>query len=332
MLYGYCQQPLSEQSHITSVWDTFGDPATMASMPAAAMILFRNGHVAPAKKEYCLALSRDQMFNPIDPARIVPAARTLMEQSHFTLGIPSIPELDWLKPSKLPPSVNVIHNPEESFLPRTTPGPSRPTRARLRRDWDAGVQTIDTPKSQIVQGAIGDHEYKLSDVSVLVNARHASVAVSALDDQPLRTSNLILITTVARVVKPKHLQGRAAWNQDISIFSEPVRGEVTIHAPPGLEAFHLLTDGRTIPIADMVYQDGRYRIPMQTETGPVVPVAEEQIQSAIATSDKPPVGPVLAVRGACPVFLRKPKTQLPASKRRTIASSFHPSPLERDPG
>ena len=63
MLYGYCQQPLSDKARVTSVWDTFADPAIMASMPAAAL-LFRNGHVAPAKKEYCLALSRDQMFGP----------------------------------------------------------------------------------------------------------------------------------------------------------------------------------------------------------------------------------------------------------------------------
>jgi hypothetical protein len=265
MLYGYCQQALSDQARVTSVWDTYADPAIMASMPAAAL-LFRNGHVAQAKKDYCLALSRDQMFGPSIRPESCRAARTLMEQSRFTLGIPSVPELDWLKPTKLAASVNVIHDPEQSFLSNDARAVTSDT-GQIRRDWDAGVQTIDTPKSQIVQGAIGDHEYKLSDVTVLVNARHASVAVSALDEQPLRTSNLILITTVARVVKPKRLQGRAAWNQDFSIFSEPVRGEVTIQAPPGLEALHLLTDGRTIPIADTLYQDGRYRIPMQKKLG-----------------------------------------------------------------
>ena len=66
-----------------------------------------------------------------------------------------------------------------------------------------------------------------------------------------------------------------AWNQDFSVFSEPVRGEVTVQAPAGLAAFHLLTDGRTIPIADAVYQDGRYRIPMQKNWA-VVPVAKEK--------------------------------------------------------
>ncbi len=101
MLYGYCQQPLSDKARVTSVWDTFADPAIMASMPAAAL-LFRNGHVAPAKKEYCLTLSRDQMFGPSIRPEFCRAARTLMEQSRFTLGIPPVPELEWLKPTKLP--------------------------------------------------------------------------------------------------------------------------------------------------------------------------------------------------------------------------------------
>ncbi len=174
----------------------------------------------------------------------------------------------------------MIHHPEQTFLSNDARAVTSDT-GQIRRDWDAGVQTIDTPKSQIVQGAIGGHEFKLSDVSVLVDARHASVAVSALDEQPLRASNLILITTVARVVKPKRLQGRAAWNQDFSIFSEPVRGEVTIQAPAGLAAFHLLTDGRTIPIADALYQDGRYRIPMQEKLGPWYLLQKKQSQGAV---------------------------------------------------
>jgi hypothetical protein len=261
MLYGYCQQPLSDQPHITSVWDAFSDPATMGSMPAAAL-LFRNGHVSPAKKEYCLALSRDQMFGPPLRPDSCAAARTLMEQSHFSVGIPAVPELDWLKPSKPPESAKIIHEPDESFLPSNGSAVTSDT-GELRRDWDAGFQTIDTPKTQVAQGAIGDHEFKLSDVTVLVNTRHAAVAVSALDDQPLRSSNLILVTSIARTLKPKRIPGRAGWNQDLSAYSEAVHGEVTVRAPAGLVAVRLLADGSTLPLPDVIYQDGRYRIPMQ---------------------------------------------------------------------
>lgn len=261
MLYGYCQQALSDQARITSVWDAFNDPALMASMPAAAL-LFRNGHVAPAKKEYCLALSREQMFGPPIRPDSCAAARTLMEQSRFTLGIPKVPELEWLKPSSPAESAQIIHEPDESFLPATARAVTSDT-GQIRREWDSGIQTIDTPKSQVAQGAIGDRELKLSDVTVLVETRHATVAVSALDEQPLKASNLILITTVARARKPKRLPGRAGWNQDLSVYSEPVRGEVTVRAPVGLEVVRLLRDGQTMPLADAVYQEGHYRIPMQ---------------------------------------------------------------------
>jgi len=230
-------------------------------MPAAAL-LFRNGHVSPAKKEYCLALSRDQMFGPPLRPDSCAAARTLMEQSHFSVGIPAVPELDWLKPSKPPESAKIIHEPDESFLPSNGSAVTSDT-GELRRDWDAGFQTIDTPKTQVAQGAIGDHEFKLSDVTVLVNTRHAAVAVSALDDQPLRSSNLILVTSIARTLKPKRIPGRAGWNQDLSAYSEAVHGEVTVRAPAGLVAVRLLADGSTLPLPDVIYQDGRYRIPMQ---------------------------------------------------------------------
>ena len=198
MLYGYCQQPLSDKTRVTSVWDTFADPAMMASMPAAAL-LFRNGHVAPAKKGILPGPLARPDVRPVDPARIVPRGTHAdgAESLHARhSGRP--PSSSGSSRRSCPLAANMIHDPEQSFLSNDARAVTSDT-GQIRRDWDAGVQTIDTPKSQIVQGAIGGHEFKLSDVTVLVDARHASVAVSALDEQPLRASNLILITTVARV-------------------------------------------------------------------------------------------------------------------------------------
>jgi hypothetical protein len=202
------------------------------------------------------------MFNPNLRPDSCAAARTLMEQSKFTIGIPATRELEWLKPSKPPESAKLIHEPDESFLPSNASAVVSDT-GELRRDWDAGIQTIDTPKTQVAQGAIGDHQFKLADVSILTQNRHAAIAVSALDDQPIRSSNLILVTTVARVLKPKRIPGRGGWNQDMSSYSEAVRGDITIRAPAGLKAFRLLGDGSTLPLEDVVYQDGTYRLPFQ---------------------------------------------------------------------
>jgi hypothetical protein len=49
----------------------------------------------------------------------------------------------------------------------------------------------------------------------------------------------------------------------MSSYSEAVRGDVTVRAPAGLKAFRLLGDGGTLPLEDVVYQDGVYRLPLQ---------------------------------------------------------------------
>jgi hypothetical protein len=257
MMYGYSQQGLSDQVGITGVWDAFNDPALMAMMPAAALV-YRNGHVSEARKHYTFALSPEQLFDTGLRPDTCAAARTLIEQSHFAIGIPPVPRLSWLKPQEPPKNAIVIHSPGESFLPDDARAVTSDT-GELTRDWEAGVQTIDTPKTQAAQGALLDRAIKLSDVTILVNTGHAAVAVSAMDEQPLRSSNMILITTVARVTKPKRQRGPV---QDYSVASEPVRGEVTVQAPAGLEVVALTSTGRGLVVPDVIYENGRYRIPL----------------------------------------------------------------------
>ncbi len=259
MMYGYSQQALSDQVGLTSVWDTLNDPAMMAMMPAAALV-YRNAHVSEARKHYTFALSPEQLFNTgLRPDTCV-AARTLMEQSHFALSIPPVPQLPWLKPIDAPKDAVVIHNAMESYLAADAHSVTSDT-GQLSRDWEAGTQSIDTPKTQAAQGALLDRAIHLSDVTILVNTRHAAVAVSAMDEQPIRSSNQILITTVARVLKPKRQPG-AGWNQDYSVLSEPVPGEVTVRAPAGLEVVAMTSTGRGLALPDVIYENGRYRIPL----------------------------------------------------------------------
>jgi hypothetical protein len=260
MLYGYSQQPLEEKAGFTGVWDAFNDPALMAMMPAAAMV-FRNGHVSEARKHYTFALSPDQLFDSRLRPDTCAAARTLMEQSHFALGIPSIPQLPWLKPKDPPPSAVVIHDANQSFLPEDAHAVTSDT-GQLSRNWDTGIQTIDTPKTQAAQGALFERTIKLSDVTILLNTQHAAVAVNAMDERPIQSSSQILITTVARALKPKRQPGVVPWNQDTTIASEPVRGEVTVRAPAGLEVVALTSTGRGLLIPDVIYEEGRYRIPL----------------------------------------------------------------------
>ena len=100
MIYNYSQDKLQRPTG-PSEWSTFYDPALTGVMPAAA-ILYRRGHVAPAKKTYHLALTPDQLFyNPLSP-KTSATIRTLVEQSRLTIGLPAVKELPWLTPSPPP--------------------------------------------------------------------------------------------------------------------------------------------------------------------------------------------------------------------------------------
>jgi len=257
MLYGYSQQLLVDPLPVTSCWDAITDPGLLASMPAAA-IAFRNGHIAPAKKEYCLTLSPEQLFSGTLRPENCAAARTLMEKSRFTLGMPAVHELSWLKPSRPPADAVLIKDPNQDFLGPDVHAVESDTR-EIRRDWLAGVQTIDTAKTQAIQGAFEGSEIKLSSLAASVQSRHATVALTAMDEKPLGSSRMMLLTTVARVFKPKR-SGRAM--PDMSIYSEPVRGTITIEAEPGLEAVALTSTGRSRPLSDVTYANGRYTIPL----------------------------------------------------------------------
>ena len=55
----------------------------------------------------------------------------------------------------------------------------------LRRDWEQGVYSIDTPRTQAAMGWIGGKQIKLADVEIAVTTRNATVAVQSLDERPI---------------------------------------------------------------------------------------------------------------------------------------------------
>jgi hypothetical protein len=70
----------------------------------------------------------------------------------------------------------------------------------LHRDIANGILTIDTPKTQAALGFIGGRRIELTDVSVEAYDPHCVVAVSSLDDSPLRESNRLLVLVMGDAV------------------------------------------------------------------------------------------------------------------------------------
>lgn len=231
MIYNYSQMPFGANPG-PDKWSTFHDPSLTGIMPAAAL-LYRRGHVSPARKAYCLIPSADALFGRILTPKTSAAIRTLAEQSKLTIGFPEVRELPWLKPTRPSGETVVVNDPDQDFLPADQAFVRSDT-GELTRDWEQGIQTIDTPRTQAVSGWIGGRTLKTRDATFAVETKKAVVVLSSVDDRPLSESRFILVTTVARTIptpgdRPPYL-------------SEPVRCRLTLRS--GVDDLELLALGR----------------------------------------------------------------------------------------
>lgn len=251
MLFGYSQGKLGAMAK-GSNYGSYNDPALMGLMPAAAL-LYRQNHVSTAKKEYELKLSREDFFYKKQDPTTSKTIRTLLETSRFTVSVPESKELPWLKGNK-PSSgkTSIISDANKDFIPEGQNFVQSDT-GELKRDWEKGIQIINTPKSQIASGWIGGESINLQDVNFKINTKKAVAAVQSLDDKALKNAKRIFITVMARSMP-------AAKDNKLPFLNEPVTGGIDISAPAGLKLFpvnRLGEKGKFIPID---YVKGQYHI------------------------------------------------------------------------
>jgi hypothetical protein len=223
MLFNYSHQPLMAPGQAVwerkvDSWCSFVDPSRGGLMPAAALA-FRQGHISPARSNYCLMLSREQLFDRDVNPKTSATIRTLIEQSRFTVGLPAVKELSWIKPTVPPKNATIVTDLDHDFIPAQQSFVRSDT-GELLRSWKYGVQTINTPKTQAVSGWIGGKTLQLADATIVVDNPKAVVALTSIDDLPLSTSREILITTIARVVMNP--------SDQLPYLSEPVRSTIVL--------------------------------------------------------------------------------------------------------
>lgn len=196
MHYCYSSSPLPPPDRL---YEGMGliDPATVALMPAAALV-YREGHVEPARRRYRVVLDREHLYDREMGAHESAAIRTLAEQSRVEVALPDLPELDWDTPRPAPPGAIEVTDLDRSYLAADATAVVSDT-GQLRRDFTVGVGTLDTPKTQAAYGWIGGRPLALTDVSMTIDTPKATVVVSALDGQPIRRSKELLVTVVAQV-------------------------------------------------------------------------------------------------------------------------------------
>ena len=270
MLFAYSQVPFGKHTR-PSIYEAYNDPGMMASLPAAAL-LYRRGQVREATTTYVFLPGKEMMFNREISAKNSVALRTAAEKGKLMIAMPQSKELPWLTQSTVPAGVNVITDPKQSLLAVDAAEAVSDT-GELRRNWEQGTFTINTPMSQASMGWIGGKKFSLADVDIATTTRNATIAVQSLDGKPISNSGRILISIGARA-SPKS-------PNSLPFLSEPVEGQITIRAPAGLKLYiqgRLVEDGlpekatkpkpaeKRLEIS-MPYKDGRYQIRLSRSLG-----------------------------------------------------------------
>lgn len=257
MFFAYSQEPFSDSWSSPSIYHAYNDPALMASLPAAAL-LYRQGHVREAATTYVFTPGRDMLFaRSISPATSV-ALRTAAERGRLLIAMPQVPELPWLGKSPVPAGATIISDPQQSLLPAGA-AEALSDSHELRRNWDQGTFTIDTPRTQAAMGWIGGRSISLPDVDIAVSTRNAVVAVQSLDGNPIGQSRSILISIGARSV--------IAPGNSLPYFSEPVEGRLLINARAGLGL--RVWNAKSGKMRKLIapYQNGRYAVALEHSLG-----------------------------------------------------------------
>ena len=108
------------------------------------------------------------------------------------IAMPQTPELSWLEKSQIPDGVQVITDPNHSLIDANATNAISDT-MELRRDWEQGTYTIDTPRSQVATGWIGGKQISLADVEIALTTPNASVAIQSLDQSNIGDAHAIQI-------------------------------------------------------------------------------------------------------------------------------------------
>jgi hypothetical protein len=256
MQYAYSEEPLVGPGRPWN-YTAFNDPALIATLPAAAL-LYRRQDVQEANTSYVFAPTEEQFFNQdISPANSV-ALRTAAEKGKLMVALPYTRELPWLEQSSIPDAAKIINNPTQSFIESNAQNTISDT-GELLRDWEQGIFTINTPRSQAAMGRIGGKSVNLADVDFALSTPNASVAVQSLDERVIREAGAILITLGARSV-PKAVN-------EVPFYSEPVIGRLVIRTREGLKLYTQRGTSMNEVVIDAPYQDGRYHITLSHNLG-----------------------------------------------------------------
>ena len=188
--------PWDQANRVGGGYDSALDPAQMGVMPIAALLYRRD--VTESPNSTVVLLSEADTFGgkydrwstgkPGDSG--VPVAfLTGFERTKTTIAF----ERDY-QPTAV---ATVLHGADHAKnLLGDAASSSESDTHQLRRDWRAGWQLIDTPRSQVAQGFFGGAELRTSDITFRPTNAFAVIAVASLTDAPIAQSPRLFITAM----------------------------------------------------------------------------------------------------------------------------------------
>jgi hypothetical protein len=250
MLYGYSQSKLGSISKAGN-WSAYNDPAIMGLMPAAAL-MFRQKHVTEGELHYEFNLNKSDFFFKRQDPTTSKSLRTLLETSRFSVSIPQTKELPWLeKNSGNLRNTIIVQDANKDFIPDGQNFVLSDT-GELKRDWEKGIHVINTSNSQAISGNIGGEIINLKDVTFNIKTKNAVAVVQSFDGDEIKKSKAIFITLMAKTLTGK--------DKKLPFVSEPVIGDITVQAQPGLKLYPVNQLGKLEKPVALTYSDGKYHL------------------------------------------------------------------------
>jgi hypothetical protein len=141
----------------------------------------------------------------------------------------------------------------------------------LYRNLNKNIGWIDSPKTKAVYGFVGkEGEILLSDLKVEVKTDFATVAISSLTDEPIKSSGNMLLTAVGRAENTES-EYNSTHTQVLKLGQGPIRVEIidaTIEIKTDKKTLRVMSinpQGSITGYMPSEYKDGVFRFEIGKE-------------------------------------------------------------------
>jgi hypothetical protein len=256
--YAYSQSGSPRDTLSDFEWET--DPATIASLAVGALP-FRRGDVSPARETVAMVLPQEEIWTlrwengGEKQYWNTPGFNTALDQHRVLICLPG----------QDPASATATQTltVDDAFAYRHPNTETRSDTGELWRDWALGVGTIDTPRTQVAYGKLGESgkPWRTTDCAFDISTPFAVAALSSLTNEPIATSNHLLLTAVARAENTgmafNMARTKVVSNGSAPVIAEPVVGTVRCRTDQkALKMYPIAVDGTRGPAMEVPVRDG----------------------------------------------------------------------------